>query len=120
MGLFTIQLEECEFFAHHGIHQSEKINGNTFWVSVSVHIDASYFEDKPLLENTIDYQAVYNLVSNRMSKATELLEQVAMDIANDLAELSSKIESAEVSISKSAPPIGGKCRRSTVSYHRVY
>lgn len=119
MNTFSIQLVSCEFFAYHGIFEQERINGNTFWVDITVEIDASLFEENALLQNTIDYQDLYTIVADRMNVPTPLLETISLNIANDISLKLTQCKTIEVSIIKNNPPIQGKCKHSKVTYTKI-
>jgi dihydroneopterin aldolase len=50
-----------------------------------------------------------------MEKPSKLLETVAEKIIDDVFHQLKTVSSVELSISKINPPIGGKCKRATVS-----
>lgn len=116
MNTFTIGLDACEFFAFHGIHEFERQQGNKFWVTIAVVVDAKLFEQQHLLENTIDYQQLYQVAAKRMNQPTPLLESLAVWIADDIAEIYSEYISITIEISKHMPPIGGQCKQSKVVF----
>ena len=107
MGI--IRLEGIEFWAFHGVYESEKKKGNNFEVDVSVHYP---FEDhvNDELSNTINYEVIYELVSQVMSDSSNLIEQVAIDIARAIRDRFSTVEKVSVKVSKFNPPIAGEVR----------
>ena len=119
MNSFCIQLNDCEFFGYHGLYEKEKKEGNTFWVTIKVQIDAAAFEATGQLQDSIDYQKLYEIASNRMIKPTPLLEHLAIWIADDIAKSYSHTQSIDIHICKKNPPIGGSCRSSEVRYSKV-
>ncbi|MDE3235464.1 MAG: dihydroneopterin aldolase [Bacteroidota bacterium] len=102
--MLSIHLHNVIFFAYHGLYEHEKINGNEFEVNVSVDYQPS---DGVIsnIENTINYVDVFQLVQQRMSMATPLLETVVMDIAGQIIARFSLAEKVSVSIKKLNPPI---------------
>jgi len=111
MGI--IRLESMEFWAYHGVFKSEKEKGNKFQVDVS--IDFSFednLEDK--LGNTIDYGEVYELVKKEMSSSSDLIEQVALDIAGSIKGSFPMINGVVVKVSKFNPPIAGDLKCASV------
>ena len=119
MNTICIQLNDCEFFAYHGLYEQEQKEGNTFWVTIKVLIDATTFESSGSLSDTVDYQKLYEIAFARMQTPTPLLEQLAIFIANDIAISNPQSISIDIHICKKAPPIGGNCRSSEVRYSRV-
>lgn len=103
--MVTIQLKNLLFFSHHGIHEEEKILGNTFEINVDISFNATDRIDS--LEQTINYASVYAIIKQRMSIPTELLETLAQDIAHQVHAVDSRILSITVAVEKKNPPIPG-------------
>ena len=120
MNTFQIGLDRCEFFAYHGIHDFERQQGNKFWVTLSVCVDAHKFEQQQTLGNTIDYQILYDITAKRMAVPTPLLESLAMMIANDIAAIYHPYICITVEICKHKPPIGGECQQSRVVFTKKF
>jgi 7,8-dihydroneopterin aldolase/epimerase/oxygenase len=98
-----IHLHNLKFFSHHGIHEEEKILGTAFEVNVEVEIKQN--ERIDTIHQTIDYVQVYNMVKERMTIATPLLETVLEDLVSEIHQSSTLIKSIAVSIKKINPPI---------------
>ena len=103
--MFTIFLNNLQFFAYHGIHEEEKILGNTFIVNAEITIPETDRVDS--LEQTINYVSAYGIIRERMAIPTPLLETIAQDIATQIHALDQRIVSISLSIEKSNPPIQG-------------
>ncbi len=103
--MFTINLHNLIFFAHHGIHEEEQLLGNTFVVNVSLAF--SGHKHITTLEQTVNYVSVYQLVKQRMMQPTHLLETIAQDIAEHIYQHDKRIISISVAIEKKNPPIKG-------------
>jgi dihydroneopterin aldolase len=112
-------LEGLEFHAYHGVYPHERSSGNKFEVDIEVEtrFSASAFKDD--LSGTVDYEDLYSLVKGEMEKPSKLLETVGHSIAvKTLATFPNAI-SVAVNISKFNPPIGGVCKKATVSVSRI-
>lgn len=113
-ALAVISLEEMEFFAYHGFYEEEQKIGNKY--SVDVHIEANVsravYSDK--LADTLNYEAVYQIVAEEMQKPTRLLEHLAQRIIDSILQKFSMAEKVSVSVSKFNPPVGGVCRKAKV------
>lgn len=110
-----ISLEGLEFHAFHGVYPHERESGNWFEVDISVetHIVEGAIEDD--LSKTVNYETLYQLVREEMEKPSKLLETVAEHIAERvLLELPDVLQ-VELKISKLNPPIGGKCKKASLS-----
>lgn len=110
-----VALEGLEFHAYHGIYPHERSSGNKFEVDIIVETefsDSAFHDD---LRGTLDYEALYALVKDEMNKPSKLLETVGHAIARKTLDTFSEAVSVEVGISKFNPPIGGVCRKATVT-----
>lgn len=108
-------LEGLEFHAYHGVYPQERSSGNKFELDVEVetHFSESAFRDD--LSGTINYEDVYALVKDEMSKPSKLLERVGHSIAERILKTFPEALAVKISISKFNPPIGGVCRKAAVT-----
>ena len=110
-----IALEGLEFHAFHGVYPHERESGNWFEVDITVETDFSVAAQRDDLAGTVNYETLYSIVKAEMEKPSKLLETVAEKIVKDVLEELKAVSLVELSISKINPPIGGKCKRATVS-----
>jgi dihydroneopterin aldolase len=103
----TISIENMEFYAYHGCFEEEQQIGTWFEIDLHLEADTSKAELTDNLEDTIDYQSVYQTVKQQMMKKSKLLEHVARRIL-DAVMAEYPVLSAEVNIRKKNPPLGGK------------
>ncbi|WP_321288553.1 dihydroneopterin aldolase [uncultured Sunxiuqinia sp.] len=113
-----IDLEGLEFYAYHGHYPIEKEVGNKFIVNVSIQTDCEAAGKSDRLEDALDYQKVYELIMQEMAITSDLLENVATRILNQLYAEFSVIEHARVKISKINPPMGGQIEKVSVTLNR--
>jgi dihydroneopterin aldolase len=110
-----IKVKELRFFSHHGFYPEEQILGNEYLVSIEVSFPFTHsIDDK--LENTINYEILYEIAKKEMRNPQKLLETVASNILNETL-LKSDIDSTEkikVNICKINPPFGGDKAKSEV------
>ena len=116
MGL--ISLENMEFYAFHGHYKEEQIVGNRFLVNLTIETNMDKAADSDSLEDTLNYQAVYQLVKKEMLKKSHLLENIASRILNALYSHFKSIDSATVKVSKMNPPMGGRMECVSVTLTR--
>ena len=67
---------------------------------------------------TVNYETLFKIVKEEMEQPSKLLETVAEKIAQDVLQKFPDALSVELKISKLNPPIGGKCKKATVSLVR--
>lgn len=111
-------LEGLEFHAYHGVYPHERSSGNKFEVDVIVRTEFSPSAFQDDLSGTIDYEDLYRLIQEEMSKPSKLLETVGHSIAERTLKTFSSALAVEVRISKFNPPIGGVCKKATVTIER--
>ena len=100
----TITLNDLRFFAFHGLYPEEKITGNEFMVDIEVSFQPEQGTIMGLAD-TINYASLYHLVKKRMEVSTDLLETLAMDIANDIHHHFSRVNQISIHVRKMHPPL---------------
>ena len=104
----TISIEGMEFFAYHGCFKEEQVIGTKFSIDLFLKVDTAKAEQSDYLEDTVNYQAVYQLVKKEMDSKSNLLEHVGRRILDRISISFPQIESAKIKIRKLNPPLGGK------------
>lgn len=103
-----IELCGMKFFAHHGCFHEEKVIGNYFIVDFAVWTDVSAAAGSDNLDDTLNYQLIYDIVKEEMAVPSNLLEHVAGRILRRVRSAFPYVEKASVTISKLNPPLGGE------------
>ena len=102
-----ILLEGMEFYAYHGVNESEKSDGQRFIVDVEMSADLSRASETDDLEDTINYSRVFRLVKEIVEgPSRDLIEAVAGEIASRTLENLS-VEQIRVKVSKPDVPLNG-------------
>src|SRR6188768_1668592 len=114
-----IALEGLEFHAFHGVYPHERESGNWFEVDIAVETDFSEAAQSDELAGTVNYETLFRMVKEEMEKPSRLLETVAEKIVDDVLKALPSVKSVELKISKLNPPIGGKCKKATVSLRKA-
>jgi 7,8-dihydroneopterin aldolase/epimerase/oxygenase len=114
-----IILEDMEFFAKHGCFDEERIIGTNFLVHLEIDSDTSKAEKSDSLQDTIDYQKVYNTVKKEMDRPSNLLENVANRIIDKLMGNFQTIKKVTVKVSKLNPPLGYKMKSVSVQLTKM-
>lgn len=110
-----VVLEGLEFHAYHGVYPHERSSGNKFEVDVAVETRFSEAAFQDDLTGTINYEDLYRIVKEEMEKPSKLLETVCHNISERALREFPEALSVEVKMSKFNPPIGGVCRKATVT-----
>ncbi|MDE5886310.1 MAG: dihydroneopterin aldolase [Muribaculaceae bacterium] len=111
---FEIALNNLRFHSFHGVFPQETKVGNEFIVNLIVRVPPSDAMINDLPEGTVSYADLYAVVEEEMKKPGKLLESVAERIRASLLDKFPQIESGQVSICKSTPPIANISGSATV------
>lgn len=103
-----ILLENMEFHAFHGVLEHEKQLGNRFLVTVEMDVDTTEAGRTDDLNDTLNYQLVYDAISEEMRIPSELIEHISQRIINKLKNEFPQIQKLKLKLSKLSPPLGGK------------
>ncbi|MDR2651924.1 MAG: dihydroneopterin aldolase [Prevotellaceae bacterium] len=111
-----IEIENMEFFAHHGCYEEERIKGNTFLVTLKIEADITLASESDNIIDAVNYQTAYNIVKEEMAVPSNLLENVCFRILTALYDKMTDIKKATVKVSKLNPAtMGGKVEKTSVT-----
>lgn len=116
-----VALHGAEFFAYHGFYPEEQRTGNCFIVDIEVEVNAGAnglaTDD---LNDTVNYEELYDISALRMQQPQKLIETVATIIMDDIKGRYSIAEKITVSIKKLNPLAGAKVKYTqiTINYNR--
>ena len=114
----TVTLQGMEFLCKHGCLPEEKINDNLFTVDFSGIYDMTAAAAGDMLDDALDYGAIYDVIAAEMAIPANLLEHLCARICNALYESFPELESFSVEVAKSNPPVAGKVMWSKVKMER--
>jgi dihydroneopterin aldolase len=117
--MITVNLNKLRFNAFHGIHEEEKILGNEYLVDASVEFHEQLHVIHSI-NDTVNYVDIYNIIKERMSEPTPLLETVIMEIGNEIYKEFPQLRSINISIKKMNPPIEGIQGSAGVHWQREF
>jgi dihydroneopterin aldolase len=117
-NLGIIEVENMEFFAHHGCYEEERNKGNTFFVTLKIETDMTLASESDNIIDAVNYQTAYNIVKEEMMISSNLLENVCFRILNALYDKMTDIKKATVKVSKLNPAMGGKVEKTSVTQSR--
>lgn len=107
MRLTTIKINNAKFYAYHGDMEYEKKYGNQFEVDIEMKCDLSRLNHSDKLSKTVDYLAVYNLVSDIFSKHKfNLIETLNLKICEEILNKFTLVKKVKVSVRKPNAPLG--------------
>ncbi len=109
-----------KFHAYHGCLDFEKRDGNTFLVNLILELNTEKAEISDKLEDTLNYQEVYDVVKHEMEIPSNLIEHAARRIFDALTENFPQILHLNLRLSKLNPPLGGDVKSVSVEIRKNY
>lgn len=109
-----------KFHAYHGCLDFEKRDGNTFLVNLILELNTEKAEISDKLEDTLNYQEVYDVVKREMEIPSNLIEHAARRILDALIENFPQILHLNLRLSKLNPPLGGDVKSVSVEIRKNY
>jgi len=103
-----IQIEGMEFYAYHGCYAEERIVGNKFVIDLAIETNVNRAIQSDNINDTINYQRVYEHIKDEMAVKSYLLEHIAGRIIQRICANFAGIENITIKVSKLNPPMGGK------------
>ncbi|WP_418991636.1 dihydroneopterin aldolase [Alistipes sp.] len=115
---YRIVLERMEFRALHGCYEMERRVGNRFTVDLEITAELGEAAAEDNVQLTVNYLTVYEVVRAEMRVTQHTIERVAMNIIERLYAVFPQIRHVKCTVSKLAPPLGGKLDRVSVVLER--
>jgi dihydroneopterin aldolase len=118
-GEMIIELKQVRFYSHHGLYDGERKAGGEFVVDLAVKYPAA---DRKLqrINETVNYEILYDLVKQEMQEPRDLLETVAMAITENIRKQFPSVEEVEIRIEKKNPPLINFSGGASVTYKREF
>ncbi len=102
-----IFVEGIKIYAYHGCFKEETAIGTNFIVDLELDVDLEKPSQTDNINDTVNYQAVFQVVKEQMEIPSKLLEHVAKRIGDALFQEFSAIDKIKLKISKLNVPLGG-------------
>ena len=106
-------------FGHHGLFDDERENGQGFLVDAVLHLDLSSVTRSDLIDDTVNYSAVCDLIlAQIVGPPFSLIERLAGQIADRILADFSKVKSVKITVHKPDAPVAAKVKDISVSIER--
>ncbi len=115
---YEIVLDRMEFRAFHGCYELERKVGNRFTVDLTVTAELGRVAEEDSVEQAVNYLTAYEIVRERMQITQHTIERVAANIIDALYAAFPQIVHVRCTVSKLAPPLGGKVAKVSVVLER--
>lgn len=105
---YTIRLNNCAFFARHGVHDEEERLGQRFYVDASLEVEAGDALETDSIDATVDYGQAFGIIEQIVTgRRRFLIEALALDAARALCDRFPQVVRAEVTVRKPNAPVAG-------------
>lgn len=115
---YRIRLDRMEFRALHGCYELERKVGNRFTVDLTITAELGRVAEEDSVELAVNYLTVYEIVRAQMRITQRTIERVAMNVIEALYAAFPQIRHVSCTVSKLAPPLGGKTDRVSVTLEK--
>lgn len=114
-----ICLNELRFFARHGVLPQERETGGEFIVSVRAKYPLGKALESDDVADTLNYAEIFEIINKEMQKPSCLLENVAGRIGKSIFMQMPLIESLDISVAKTNPPMEADIGSASVELHLI-
>lgn len=105
---FEIRLENCAFFARHGVYSEEEKLGQRFFVDAVLTVESGDALDNDDIDGTVDYGAVFSQIEQIVTGTRRyLIEALALDIAKAILDNFGTVIDVAITIRKPNAPVQG-------------
>lgn len=115
---YRILLCGMEFHAFHGCYDLEQKVGNRFTVDLEIGTELGDVAKEDNVLKAVNYLTVYELTREQMRCTQRTVERVATNIIDALYSEFKQIRHVKCTVSKLAPPLGGKVEKVSVILER--
>lgn len=111
---YRIVLDRMEFHALHGCYELERKVGNRVTVDLEITAELGRVAADDDVSRAVNYLTVYEVVRTQMALTQHTIERVAINIIEAVYAAFPQIRHVKCTVSKLAPPLGGKLDRVSV------
>lgn len=105
---YVIRMQNCAFFARHGLFDEEERLGQRFYVDAELTVDPDPGLEDDVMGSTVDYGAAFIEIEKIITgRRRFLIEALAFDVARALCEKFPRIASATITVRKPHAPVPG-------------
>ena len=112
-----IILQEMRFYAYHGVLPQERVVGGDYTVSVEVDVDTTAAMEHDVVDVTLNYAELYEVVQHEMLTPSDLLEHLAGRIGKAIMTAFPQVKAVDLTVMKDNPPMGADCKGAGIKLH---
>lgn len=116
-----IQIKNLQIFAHHGVFEEEKQNGQDFFLNVKLYLDLHIPGKSDCLVDALDYGACSHFIKEVFTeKSYDLIEKACEETCQRLLLTFDRLEAVELEVQKPHAPIGLPFENVSVCMYRKW
>ena len=106
--IYTITLENCAFFARHGVYAEDEFLGQRFFIDAEFDVAAGTALENDDIDGTVDYGIAFKVIEDTVTNSRRyLIEALALAIAKELCTRFPMIRRAKITVRKPSAPVPG-------------
>lgn len=106
--IYTIRMQNCAFFARHGVLDAEETLGQRFYVDAELTVDPGSALERDSVDETVDYGIAFGVIEEIVTgRRKYLIEALALEVARALCERFPAIVTARITVRKPNAPVQG-------------
>ena len=106
--MYVIRMENCAFFARHGVLDEEERLGQRFYVDAALTVDPGRALVEDSIEDTVNYGIAFTVIEKIITGQRRfLIEALALEVARALTARFPQIKKAEITVRKPNAPVPG-------------
>ncbi len=103
-----MRMQNCAFFARHGVHDEEETLGQRFYVDAVLTVDSGEALETDTIEHTVNYGEAFEVIEKIVTgKRRYLIEALALEVAKAICKRFPQVISAEITVRKPNAPVPG-------------
>lgn len=114
-----ILLQGLQYHAFIGVGEQEQVVGNDYVLDLRLGYPFVAAMESDVVDDTLNYADVFNVVSEVMKQPSKLLEAAAGKIVKELCARYKRLESIDLKLVKRNPPMGADCDSTGVELHLI-
>ena len=114
-----ILLQGLQYHAFIGVGEQERVVGNDYVLDLRLGYPFAAAMESDVVNDTLNYADVFNVVSEVMKQPSKLLEAAAGKIVKELCARYKRLESIDLKLVKRNPPMGADCDSTGVELHLI-
>jgi len=76
----TLTFDNIKLYGFHGLHAEESLIGTDFTIHIKARLSADFLKENPTLQNSVNYELLYQVLNETFSRREDLIETVALNI----------------------------------------